>query len=91
MLLIHTKGTTLTALSTAITIFVIAIDTFFQQVVCYPQRTMLQSQNSSIPRVINYEPVTVPDSFLSARASAPLVCTSALVSKIKTSLFLYFY
>lgn len=56
MLLIHTKGTTLAALGAAITIFTMAMDPFFQQVVRYPQRTMLQSQKSSIPRVTHYEP-----------------------------------
>ncbi|KAF1970040.1 hypothetical protein BU23DRAFT_591333 [Bimuria novae-zelandiae CBS 107.79] len=49
-------GMTLAALGAAITIFVMAMDPFFQQVVRYPQRTVLQLQNSSIPRVTRYEP-----------------------------------
>jgi hypothetical protein len=56
MLLVRTKGTTLAALGAAITIFVMAMDPFFQQVVRYPQVTVLQLQNSSIPRVTRYEP-----------------------------------
>jgi len=56
MLLVHTKGTTLAALGAAITIFVMAMEPFFQQVVRYPQVTVPLSQNSSIPRVIQYEP-----------------------------------
>ncbi|KAF2449614.1 hypothetical protein P171DRAFT_379677 [Karstenula rhodostoma CBS 690.94] len=55
MLLVRTKGMTLAALGAAITIFVMAMDPFFQQVVRYPQRTVLQIQNSSIPRVERYE------------------------------------
>ncbi|KAF1964139.1 hypothetical protein BU23DRAFT_493657, partial [Bimuria novae-zelandiae CBS 107.79] len=56
MLLVRTRGMTLAALGAAITIFVMAMDPFFQQVVRYPQRTVLQLQNSSIPRVTRYEP-----------------------------------
>ncbi|KAL5371752.1 hypothetical protein DPSP01_014032 [Paraphaeosphaeria sporulosa] len=56
MLLVRTRGTTLAALGAAITIFVMAMDPFFQQVVRYPQVDVLQAQNSSIPRVIRYEP-----------------------------------
>lgn len=56
MLLVRTKGTTLAALGAAITIFVMAMDPFFQQVVRYPQVTVLQPQNSSIPKVTRYNP-----------------------------------
>lgn len=56
MLLVRTRGTTLAALGAAITIFVMAMDPFFQQVVRYPQVTVLQSQNSSIPKVTRYDP-----------------------------------
>ncbi|KAL5454757.1 hypothetical protein PMIN06_004774 [Paraphaeosphaeria minitans] len=56
MLLVRTRGTTLAALGAAITIFVMAMDPFFQQVVRYPQHIVLQTQNSSIPRVTRYDP-----------------------------------
>lgn len=56
MLLVRTRGTTLAALGAAITIFVMAMDPFFQQVARYPQVMVLQTQNSSIPKVIRYEP-----------------------------------
>ncbi|KAL5413526.1 hypothetical protein PMIN03_003737 [Paraphaeosphaeria minitans] len=56
MLLVRTRGTTLAALGAALTIFVMAMDPFFQQVVRYPQVMVLQTQNSSIPKVIRYEP-----------------------------------
>lgn len=48
ILLIRTKGSTLAALGAVVTIFALIMDPFFQQVVRYPQRTILQIQNSSI-------------------------------------------
>lgn len=56
LLLIRTKGRTLAALGAAVTIFAMALDPFFQQLVRYPQRWEIQPQNSSIPRVRWYEP-----------------------------------
>ncbi|KAF2675658.1 hypothetical protein K458DRAFT_324127, partial [Lentithecium fluviatile CBS 122367] len=56
LFLVRTKGRTLAALGAAITIFAMALDPFFQQVAHYPQRWGLQTQNSSIPRVLRYDP-----------------------------------
>lgn len=55
LLLIRTKGKTLAALGAVITIFSLALDPFFQQVVDFPTRWMIQG-NSSIPRVVEYAP-----------------------------------
>ncbi|KAI4710775.1 hypothetical protein J4E89_004365 [Alternaria sp. Ai002NY15] len=57
LLLIHTKGKTIAALGALVTIFALALDPFFQQVVSFPQRWTLQGTNSSIARVVRYEPV----------------------------------
>jgi hypothetical protein len=57
VLLFRTKGTTLAALGAAITIFSMALDPFFQQLVIYPPRLVINpALNSTIPRVINYSP-----------------------------------
>ena len=57
LLLIHTKGKTIAALGALVTIFALALDPFFQQVVSFPQRWTLQETNSSIARTVRYEPV----------------------------------
>jgi hypothetical protein len=57
LLLIRTKGTTLAALGASITIFALALDPFFQQIVEYPPRMALNpASTSTIPRVVRYEP-----------------------------------
>lgn len=57
LLLVRTKGTSLAALGAAITIFAMALDPFFQQIVEYPPRMALDSAfNSTIPRVVKYQP-----------------------------------
>tara|TARA_R110002003_G_scaffold70_12_gene6435 strand:+ start:65389 stop:67827 length:2439 start_codon:yes stop_codon:yes gene_type:complete len=56
LLLIHTKGKTIAALGALVTLFALALDPFFQQVVVFPERWTLQETNSSIPRVVRYEP-----------------------------------
>jgi hypothetical protein len=48
ILLIRTKGRTLAALGAVVTICALVMDPFFQQVVRYPQRTVLQIHNNSI-------------------------------------------
>jgi hypothetical protein len=57
MLIYRTKGRSLAALGALLIIFLLAIDTFFQQVVSYPERLILQKTKGSIPRVVRYEPV----------------------------------
>jgi hypothetical protein len=55
LLLIRTKGQALAALGALITLFSLALDPFFQQVVDFPERWTLM-YNSSIPRVHMYRP-----------------------------------
>ena len=57
LLLIHTKGKTIAALGALVTIFCLALDPFFQQVVDLRSRWTLLPINSSIPRIVRYEPV----------------------------------
>jgi hypothetical protein len=57
LLLIHTKGKTIAALGALVTIFALALDPFFQQVVSFPEQWTLQSTNSTISRAVRYEPV----------------------------------
>jgi hypothetical protein len=56
LLLIHTKGKTVAALGALVTIFALALDPFFQQLVSFPERWTLQDTNSSIARTVRYEP-----------------------------------
>ncbi|KAI8935466.1 hypothetical protein NX059_008036 [Plenodomus lindquistii] len=56
LLLIRTKGKALAALGAMITLCLMALDPFFQQVVDFPDRWALQTTQSSIPRTVFYEP-----------------------------------
>jgi hypothetical protein len=56
LLLIHTKGKTVAALGALVTIFALALDPFFQQLVSFPEKWTLQETDSSITRAIRYEP-----------------------------------
>ncbi|KAE8836665.1 hypothetical protein HRS9139_04763 [Pyrenophora teres f. teres] len=56
LLLIHTRGKTIAALGALVTIFCLALDPFFQQVVSFPEQWTLQNVTSTIPRVVRYEP-----------------------------------
>jgi len=55
MLLCRTKGKSLAALGALLTVLLLAIDTFFQQVTDLPERWKLHG-DSFIPRTIRYEP-----------------------------------
>lgn len=55
MLLCRTKGRSLAALGALLTILLLAIDTFFQQVTDLPERWKLEGE-SFIPRITRYEP-----------------------------------
>jgi hypothetical protein len=61
LLLIHTRGKTIAALGALVTLFALALDPFFQQVVIFPEKWTLQQTNSSIPRVVRYEPSYVKE------------------------------
>ncbi|EFQ91110.1 hypothetical protein PTT_12140 [Pyrenophora teres f. teres 0-1] len=58
MLLCRTKGRSLAALGALLTVLLLAIDSFFQQVTDMPERWKLQGA-SSIPRSIQYTPSVV--------------------------------
>lgn len=81
MLLVRTRGTTLAALGAAITIFVMAMDPFFQQIVRYPQVMVLQTQNSSIPKIIRYEPHFTKQTKDGAEEMNPDLNINAIVDK----------
>jgi hypothetical protein len=56
LLLIRTKGKVLAALGALITLCMMALDPFFQQVVNFPDRWALQDTPSTIPTAVRYEP-----------------------------------
>jgi len=56
LLLIRTKGKALAALGAMITLCMMALDPFFQQVVNYPDRWAISETHSKIPRTTWYEP-----------------------------------
>jgi hypothetical protein len=62
LLLYRTKGRSLAALGALLIVLLLAIDSFFQQVVDLPER-WIQQGGSSIPRVAQYAPEYLPDSF----------------------------
>ncbi|KAH8730722.1 hypothetical protein GQ44DRAFT_822891 [Phaeosphaeriaceae sp. PMI808] len=55
-LLIHTKGKTIAALGALVTLFALALDPFFQQVLLTPQRWHQLEANGTISRAVRYEP-----------------------------------
>ncbi|KAF1911258.1 hypothetical protein BDU57DRAFT_507084 [Ampelomyces quisqualis] len=55
LLLLRTKGKSLAALGALLTVLLLAIDTFFQQITDLPERWALRGQGL-IPRVTRYEP-----------------------------------
>ena len=61
LLLYRTKGRSLAALGAVLTLLLLATDTFFQQATDYPDRWALEYINSSIPRVVRYEPFYTPE------------------------------
>ncbi|CAN9102313.1 unnamed protein product [Alternaria alternata] len=56
LLLFRTKGRSLAALGALLIVLLLAIDTFFQQVVTFPNQWALQNASSSIPLVTKYFP-----------------------------------
>ncbi|KAH7093057.1 hypothetical protein FB567DRAFT_487165 [Paraphoma chrysanthemicola] len=60
MLLFRTKGRSLAALGALLIVLLLAIDTFFQQVVVYTDRWTLQSIAGTLPRVLQYRPALTP-------------------------------
>lgn len=62
LLLYRTKGRSLAALGALLIVLLLAIDTFFQQVVDLPERQVLEA-GSSIPRVVQYNPRPILEYF----------------------------
>ena len=56
LLLFGTKGRSLAALGALLIVLLLAIDTFFQQVVTFPNQWALRTASSSIPVVTRYHP-----------------------------------
>jgi hypothetical protein len=56
MLLFRTKGRSLAALGALLIVLLLAIDTFFQQVVTFPDRWTLHATPGEIPYVVHYDP-----------------------------------
>ena len=56
LLLVRTKGKSLAALGAAVTVFALAMDPFFQQVVEYPEQWRVQTGEGTIPRATGYAP-----------------------------------
>ena len=59
LLLVRTKGKSLAALGAAVTVFALALDPFFQQVVKFPNEWRMQPEYGTIPRAIGYKPYAV--------------------------------
>jgi hypothetical protein len=56
MLLFRTRGRSLAALGALLILLLLAIDTFLQQVVVYPDRWALLGESGELPRLLNYAP-----------------------------------
>jgi hypothetical protein len=86
LLLFRTKGKSLAALGALLTVILLAIDTFFQQVTNLPERWTLRG-DGIIPRVVRYEPEVVY-TYSSASDGLPL---SLQNQDLKGALTPYFY
>lgn len=64
LLLLRTKGRSLAALGCAVTIFALAMDPFFQQVVAFPETWRIQPRNGSLARAVTYSRYVAEDYFL---------------------------
>ena len=63
MLLFRTKGRSLAALGALLIVLLLAIDTFFQQVVSFPDQWIIRPNAGWIPRVLQYQPPYTPESY----------------------------
>jgi hypothetical protein len=61
LLLFRTKGRSLAALGALLILLLLAIDTFFQQVVVFPDKQTLHATRGEIPRVVYYDPIYLPE------------------------------
>lgn len=60
LLLFRTKGRSLAALGAVLIVLLLAIDTFLQQVVDFPNRLTLQKISGTLPRIVEYRPPFTP-------------------------------
>lgn len=60
LLLYRTKGRSLAALGALLIVLLLAIDTFFQQVIQYQDRWALDVLTGAVPRVVNFNPLFKP-------------------------------
>ncbi|KAL5389328.1 hypothetical protein PMIN02_007408 [Paraphaeosphaeria minitans] len=73
LLLVRTKGRSLAALGAAVTLFALALDPFFQQVVEYPEHWRLQAEGKGqIPRALGYDPFQSDAEYQMAMQSVPV-------------------
>ncbi|KAF2644167.1 hypothetical protein P280DRAFT_546987 [Massarina eburnea CBS 473.64] len=63
LLLVRTKGKSLAALGAAVTLFALAMDPFFQQVVQYPEHWRIQQGTGTIPRATGYSSYGARDEY----------------------------
>jgi hypothetical protein len=61
MLLYRTRGRSIAALGALLIILLLAIDSFLQQVVDYPERWAIQDDYGEVRRSVRYEPDYAPD------------------------------
>lgn len=85
MLLLRIKGRSLAALGAAITLFALAMDPFFQQVVGFPEQWRKQLLAGSIPRATAYTTYTAGTFSVE---TTPMV---ELDQAISATAYLYFY
>ncbi|USP81740.1 hypothetical protein yc1106_09014 [Curvularia clavata] len=86
MLLCRTRGRSLAALGALLTVSLLAIDTFFQQVTDLPERWVLQGE-SSIPRSVRYKPKYEPQ-YDNTWDNIPV---SQMNQELRKALYYYYY
>jgi hypothetical protein len=79
LLLFRTKGRSLAALGAILIVLLLAIDTFFQQVVAMPDRWSLHIVPGTLPRVMDYHPTYTPAYFGGLESTAEDRSTAAIV------------
>lgn len=85
MLLLRVKGRSLAALGAAITLFALAMDPFFQQVVGFPEQWRIQPVIGSIPRAVTYR------AYMAGTFWQGDTPNMELDQAISTTSYLYFY
>jgi hypothetical protein len=84
LLLYRTKGRSLAALGALLIVLLLAIDTFFQQVVEYSDVWTVADAQGTIPRVVQYKPFYTPEYFQGIETSLLNDDLRAVVGKFFT-------